>query len=249
MKRTFLASALVLGSLTSLGLGGCGGRPDIWDSRPSPAKTQVVGLENGVALIDDAAHRAVILLPKADQDLDRVAFSELGSDFRVSAGKIASDNVFLRETSEKLRNIGLKGTTTVRGELDYGVDLAALRETIGDRGIRDVLRGVEAVLGKEGFPIRLGGTLKEPRLTWGATPEEKGGKGAGGLGLGARTEPVAQPGRQDRCSHVFRLRLRHLRTAVLMPSRVAAAKRLYGRNATPATRLDEPSQVVAVLSY
>ncbi len=114
-------------------------------------------------------------------DLDRVAFSELGSDFRFSAGKIASDNVFLKETREKLRNIGLKGTTTVRGELDYGVDLAALQETVGDRGIRDVLRGVEAVLGKDGFPIRLGGTLKEPRLTWGAAPERKDGKGAGGL--------------------------------------------------------------------
>ena len=48
-------------------------------------------------------------------DLDRVAFSELGSDFRVSAGKIASDNVFLRETSEKLRNIGQDLGGAVKG--------------------------------------------------------------------------------------------------------------------------------------
>lgn len=116
-------------------------------------------------------------------DLDRVAFSELGSDFRISAGAVASDDVFLTETSDKLRNLGLKGTTSLRGEIDYGVDLAALQETVGDRGIRDVLRGVSTVLGDDGVPIRLGGTLKAPRLTWGASPKQKGKaeKGAGGL--------------------------------------------------------------------
>ncbi len=114
-------------------------------------------------------------------DVDRVAFSELGSDFSFSAGAIASDNVFLIETSNKLRHLGLKGTTTVRGELDFGVDLAALEKTVGDRRIRDVLRGVSAVLGGDGVPIRLGGTLKAPRLTWGASPKQKRGKGVGGL--------------------------------------------------------------------
>ena len=115
------------------------------------------------------------------RDLDRVAFSELGSDFSFSAGAIVSDNVFLTETSDKLRNLGLKGTTTLRGELDYGVDLAALEKTVGDRRIRRLLKSVSDVLGDDGVPIRLSGTLKAPRLTWGASPKQKGGKGAGGL--------------------------------------------------------------------
>ena len=67
MKRIFLTPLL------ALSIGACGGRPDIWDNEPSTTKTQVVGLANGVALIDEAAHRAVILLPKADQELDRLA--------------------------------------------------------------------------------------------------------------------------------------------------------------------------------
>ena len=67
MKRIFLTA------LISLSLLACGGRPDIWENPPSTSKPLVVGLANGVAVIDDAAHRAVLLLPLAGQELDRVA--------------------------------------------------------------------------------------------------------------------------------------------------------------------------------
>ncbi len=67
MKSIFLTSLIALSVVA------CGGRPDIWENQPEATKTQVVGLANGVALIDDAAHRAVILLPKPDQELDRLA--------------------------------------------------------------------------------------------------------------------------------------------------------------------------------
>jgi len=52
---------------------GCGGRPSVWDDAPSPTRTQVVGLANAVALVDDVSHRAVMLLAREDQQLDRMA--------------------------------------------------------------------------------------------------------------------------------------------------------------------------------
>lgn len=50
----------------------CGGRPDVWESAPTPSKTKVLGLAGSVALIDDDAHRSIMLVPKADQELERI---------------------------------------------------------------------------------------------------------------------------------------------------------------------------------
>lgn len=50
----------------------CGGRPDVWDRAPS-TQAQVIGLAGSVAILDDQTQRAVMLVPKADQELDRVA--------------------------------------------------------------------------------------------------------------------------------------------------------------------------------
>ncbi len=53
-------SAVVLASgLLGLG-GGCGGRPSYWND-PPPTGTVAYGLTNGVALVDDADHRVVML--------------------------------------------------------------------------------------------------------------------------------------------------------------------------------------------
>lgn len=51
----------------------CGGRQDVWESQPSATKTSVYGLVNAVALVDDIAHRSILLVPKADQELDRIS--------------------------------------------------------------------------------------------------------------------------------------------------------------------------------
>jgi hypothetical protein len=67
VKRLLLASFVMLAA--------CGGRPPIWDATPggSTSKTQVLGLEGSVAIIDDDGQRAMMLVPKADQELDRIA--------------------------------------------------------------------------------------------------------------------------------------------------------------------------------
>jgi len=61
-----------LACIASLGTA-CGSRDKVWDSQP-PSPAQVVGLNSSVALIDDPTHRAVMLVGKDDQQLDRVAF-------------------------------------------------------------------------------------------------------------------------------------------------------------------------------
>lgn len=66
-------------------IAGCGGRPEVWDDAPSQKKTQVVGLANAVALVDDVSHRAVMLLPREDQRLDKVALPVGKGVIRVQA--------------------------------------------------------------------------------------------------------------------------------------------------------------------
>lgn len=53
---------------------GCGGRAPVWDDVPT-TNAKVLGLEGSVAIVDDGAERAVMLVPKADQELDRTAIS------------------------------------------------------------------------------------------------------------------------------------------------------------------------------
>jgi dipeptidyl aminopeptidase/acylaminoacyl peptidase len=66
-----MRSALALSlSLSLLALVGCGDRAPIWDAQVA-SRPQAVGLDQGVALIDDDAHRALMLIGDAEQTLQR----------------------------------------------------------------------------------------------------------------------------------------------------------------------------------
>ncbi|MBI2393885.1 MAG: hypothetical protein HYV09_30215 [Deltaproteobacteria bacterium] len=83
MKRLF-ALTLCAMSCATIAVG-CGDRPDVWDEAPSASKTKVVGLAGAVALVDDVTHRAVMLLPREDQQLDRASFPVGKGVLRVEA--------------------------------------------------------------------------------------------------------------------------------------------------------------------
>lgn len=59
-------------AVVSCALGACGSRPSYWDSTASGATSY--GLAGGVALVDDADHRVVLLTALADQRLDTTPF-------------------------------------------------------------------------------------------------------------------------------------------------------------------------------
>ncbi|MDB5215499.1 MAG: hypothetical protein JWO86_3426 [Myxococcaceae bacterium] len=70
--RTSLRSHSRLGiAVLGLGLGACGDRPASYDAPINGIRP--LGLETSVALIDDGAHRVVLLTPHADQDLERTS--------------------------------------------------------------------------------------------------------------------------------------------------------------------------------
>jgi hypothetical protein len=64
--KNFLTTALFVSAVA------CGGRDPVWETAPSGTKTTVYGLVNAVALVDDIAHRTILCVPKADQELDRI---------------------------------------------------------------------------------------------------------------------------------------------------------------------------------
>ncbi len=98
-------------------------------------------------------------------DLERVVFSELGSDFGVGEGRVDARRVFLvAKEGGKLRNLGLNGFTRFDRTLEFGVDLEQLQETIGDRKIRRILGEASKVLGHGILPLKLKGTLLHPEL-------------------------------------------------------------------------------------
>ena len=53
---------------------GCSDRPDAWDARVG-GPVQALGMQAGVALVDDGAHRVVVAEPLAGQDLSRRSFA------------------------------------------------------------------------------------------------------------------------------------------------------------------------------
>jgi hypothetical protein len=63
MRKAILVSLFAM-------LAACGDRPEVYDA-PIGANIQTLGLETQVALVDDGAHRVVLLTPHADQDLER----------------------------------------------------------------------------------------------------------------------------------------------------------------------------------
>jgi hypothetical protein len=65
--RSFIA-----GSALALVIGGCGSRSPYWDTPVGPAASY--GLANGVALVDDSAHRVVLLTALGGQQLAKQTF-------------------------------------------------------------------------------------------------------------------------------------------------------------------------------
>src|SRR5262249_23113409 len=60
MKKRWMIAALALVS-------GCGNRDEVWDK--TPVGTKSIGLNDAIALVDDGAHRLVLLRPGADQTI------------------------------------------------------------------------------------------------------------------------------------------------------------------------------------
>jgi hypothetical protein len=96
--------------------------------------------------------------------IDTVLFKEMGSDFTVNTGRVSSDNVFLTSRGGKIRRLGLSGSTSLDQELDYGVNVSALKDSIGDDKIRRILAVLEKTLGDAAIPLRLKGSLTSPSL-------------------------------------------------------------------------------------
>ncbi len=108
--------------------------------------------------------RELALLLRAD--LREVVFQELGSDFQIGSGKITSRKVFLQaKEGGRLRNLGLEGSTGLDGQIDYGVNVSTLKETIGDKHARRILDYAEKLLGGGVLPLKLRGTVAEPKLS------------------------------------------------------------------------------------
>ena len=106
-------------------------------------------------------------------------FEAIGSDFTIAAGKISCPKVFLQgKEGGKLRSLGLEGVTGIDGSLDYGMNLASLKETIGDKKIRRILDQAGKILGDGTLPFKLRGTLSKPKL---ALEPVLGGLDLGGL--------------------------------------------------------------------
>ena len=108
--------------------------------------------------------------------------SEMGSDFTLGGGRIDAGKVFLQAAEgSKVRNLGLHGTTWLDGRVEYGVSLAALRETIGDKKIRRILSDIEEIFGSTDLPLKLTGTLKEPKLSFVTSQRADGRAKTGGV--------------------------------------------------------------------
>lgn len=78
LRRSVLASLASFVSLVSLAsvvtlAVGCGDRAPIWDAQVKTPVT-AVGLNSGLALVDDAEHRVLVLVGDADQTLRRQSF-------------------------------------------------------------------------------------------------------------------------------------------------------------------------------
>ncbi len=70
-NRRLCRGAVVVAALaSSVAAVGCGSRPEIWNERPSVSLASY-GLTGSVAVVDDDAHRAVMLKAGVDQTLDR----------------------------------------------------------------------------------------------------------------------------------------------------------------------------------
>ena len=108
-------------------------------------------------------------------NLTEVLFEQVGSDFTIGSGQVEASKVFFvgREGS-KLRNLGLSGRVGLDHALDFGVDLGALQETVGDKKLQRILKESRRILGDKGLPLRLKGSLEQPRLDLDVAPGAQG---------------------------------------------------------------------------
>jgi hypothetical protein len=94
---------VVIALSVSVALGACGDRPDVYDA--PIASVRAFGLENEVALVDDGAHRVVLLAPVADQEIERTS---LGVGKGVIRTEASSDGkrLFVLSTGDLTRKKG-----------------------------------------------------------------------------------------------------------------------------------------------
>jgi hypothetical protein len=94
---------VVIALSVSVALGACGDRPDVYDAPITSVRA--FGLENEVALVDDGAHRVVLLAPVADQEIERTS---LGVGKGVIRTEASSDGkrLFVLSTGDLTRKKG-----------------------------------------------------------------------------------------------------------------------------------------------
>ncbi len=63
---------LALSFAMTLTTSACGSRPAVWDAPVETKNPKILGLASAVAIIDDPAERALLLVPKADQELEKI---------------------------------------------------------------------------------------------------------------------------------------------------------------------------------
>lgn len=108
----------------AVGMTACGDRPSTYDA--PVGVPQAFGLEDEVALVDDNAHRVLLLLPQAEQRLDRVSVPVGKGVIRAEASKDGK-RLFVLSTGDLTRKKGsdekpsltmIEGTTAHRFPLE-----------------------------------------------------------------------------------------------------------------------------------
>jgi hypothetical protein len=89
---------------TASALGACGGRPSYWDQPVNPP-TPTYGLANAVVVIDDPAHRAVVLTAGSDQQLHRT-FLPVGHNFASAVASPDGKTLFVLSAGDWPRQPG-----------------------------------------------------------------------------------------------------------------------------------------------
>lgn len=117
MKKRFVITC-------ALGLAACGDRPDAFDA--PIGEVRAFGLEGSVALVDDGAHRVVVLVPHADQELARSAVG-IGKGVIRAEASTDGKRLFVLSTGDLTRKKGsdekpsltvVEGTTSRRYPLE-----------------------------------------------------------------------------------------------------------------------------------
>ena len=116
------------------------------------------------------------------REFNQLVVTRMGSEFGIPGdGKIEATKVIIQmKGDDKVRDLGLTGTTWFDGRLDYGVTLETLRQSIGDKKIRRILKDIQKYTGDDSFPVKLRGTLSAPQFKWEPLASSPFGKLLGG---------------------------------------------------------------------